>query len=646
MAETSAERKADSGAVGQLPYGTLLSGRYELGDVLGVGGMSTVYRARDTTLRREIAVKVMADWLRGDAAYGRRFTAEAQAAAGLNHPNIVAVHDTGEDGEHRYIVMELVDGKALDDCPPMSPEHAVAMAIQVAEGLEYAHQNGIIHCDIKPGNILLDGSQRAKIVDFGIARAATQTWAMATTVLGTAAYMSPEVVEGGRPDARTDVYSLAVVLYEQLAGRLPFEGESMAALTAQRLVKDPTPLRRLKPEISAQLERPVMKALLRNPQKRPASADEFAQDLRNASAILNAARTQPVVVKPPVRARAAAHAPRSKPKLQLEDAGTLWRAEAAGQDRHLPTNAAPAPTTMPPRDVAEASDTIWRADHPDGPANPDPAAMVDAVTSGKHQGPRSVSARVAPAFGQGSWLQNGWLRVLATVALLLGLFLVAFAATRLVLGDSDPTPSTADYTADVQVAFDAARANRNNLAAQVQAAGEGPSSFDEVRELYLPFLEGYIESSRELLDALGQIEPPDEFGRVHENYLDALSSETDALQAFADGFAGVETVEQLAGLQSTGFQEASAGEDAACQALQDAIVAGGQQADLSCSDNLPGVPQVSSESELDPVAAEDDDEGGENGNGEGEGEGGGGDRGNGNNGQRNGEGPGKDDDDD
>lgn len=246
--------------------------------------MAIVYRAEDTLLKRTVAVKVMADWLRSDESYARRFTEEAQSAARLNHPNVVTVHDTEEEGDRRYIVMEFVDGRSLkeylDEVAILEESDAVDVTVQIADALEYGHQHGIIHCDVKPGNILVDRRGRAKIVDFGIARAATQTWAMATTVLGTAAYMAPENVEGTRPDPRSDVYSLGLVLYEMLAGRLPFEGESVAAVTAQRLVKDPIPLRRFNQDVSPQLEAITMRSLARDPAQRPQTAGEFADMLR------------------------------------------------------------------------------------------------------------------------------------------------------------------------------------------------------------------------------------------------------------------------------------------------------------------------------------------------------------------------------
>ncbi|MEX2236343.1 MAG: protein kinase [Dehalococcoidia bacterium] len=261
----------------------LVAGRYHLEEQVGSGGMSVVYCADDTLLGRKVAVKKLADWLEHDEAHAVKFVDEARVAARLSHPGIVTVHDTVSDDSGHYIVMEYVEGQDLDELAA-GQQQAIDIVVQVADALEYAHSMGIIHCDVKPGNILVDPAGRPHLLDFGIARAATQTWALATTVLGTAAYMAPEVVEGQRPTALSDVYSLGVVLYEKLAGRLPFDGASVAALTAQRLVQDPIELRKVWPEADKKLEAIVMKALARNPAQRTASASDLAEELRGLAA--------------------------------------------------------------------------------------------------------------------------------------------------------------------------------------------------------------------------------------------------------------------------------------------------------------------------------------------------------------------------
>ncbi|MPZ23870.1 MAG: protein kinase, partial [Dehalococcoidia bacterium] len=240
--------------------------------------------------------------------------------------------DTEDEGDRRYIVMEFIDGRSLkeylDEVAILDERDAVDVTIQVADALEYGHQAGIIHCDVKPGNILVDRRGRAKLVDFGIARLATQTWAMATTVLGTAAYMAPENVEGTRPDQRSDVYSLALVLYEMLAGRLPFEGESVAAVTAQRLVRDPIPLRRFNSEVSPQLERIIMRALARDPAERPQSAAEFGDLLRRhaSGAPVGVAAPTPMMGPQTQATRRARPAPMGAPPRRR--GGGFWAALA------------------------------------------------------------------------------------------------------------------------------------------------------------------------------------------------------------------------------------------------------------------------------------------------------------------------------
>ncbi|HET9200326.1 MAG TPA: serine/threonine-protein kinase [Dehalococcoidia bacterium] len=318
----------------RLPEGSLLAGRYEVVAVLGSGGMATVYKARDAFLNREVAVKVMAPWLADDDAYNRRFGEEARAAAGLSHPNIVTIYDTLEEEGRRFIVMELVDGRSLDELMPLEQDAALDVARKLASALDYAHSMGIVHCDIKPQNVLVDASGRPKLLDFGIARATTQTWAMATTVLGTAAYMAPEAVEGRRPDARSDVYSLATLLYEMLAGRLPYEADSAAAVTAQRLVADPVPLSKYV-SVPKPLEQAVMTALARDPDKRPQTAAAFA-------ATLAPAEESTPALDLTAAAAAAADEPKSGDQIEhpVEEPFATSQAAAAATSEALDSKAA------------------------------------------------------------------------------------------------------------------------------------------------------------------------------------------------------------------------------------------------------------------------------------------------------------------
>ncbi|MDX1888891.1 Stk1 family PASTA domain-containing Ser/Thr kinase [Mycolicibacterium sp. 050158] len=267
-----------------------LSDRYELGDVLGFGGMSEVYLARDLRLHRDVAVKVLrADWARDPDCY-LRFRREAQHAAALNHPAIVAVYDTGTkdtvSGPLPYIVMEYVDGVTLRHVVqhdgPIVAHRAVEIVADVCQALEFSHQHGTIHRDVKPANIMIDTSGAIKVMDFGIARTLTDTGQRLTqtaAILGTAHYLSPEQARGENVDARSDVYSLSCVLYEALTGQPPFEGDSPVAVIYQHVREDPRPPSRCHGDISPELDAVVLKGLAKNPENRYQSAAQLRADL-------------------------------------------------------------------------------------------------------------------------------------------------------------------------------------------------------------------------------------------------------------------------------------------------------------------------------------------------------------------------------
>ncbi|MFF0302992.1 Stk1 family PASTA domain-containing Ser/Thr kinase [Streptomyces sp. NPDC004562] len=267
-----------------------LGGRYELGQVLGRGGMAEVYLAHDTRLGRTVAVKTLRADLARDPSFQARFRREAQSAASLNHPAIVAVYDTGEDYIDNvsipYIVMEYVDGSTLRELlhsgRKLLPERAMEMTIGILQGLEYAHRNGIVHRDIKPANVMLTRNGQVKVMDFGIARAmgdSGMTMTQTAAVIGTAQYLSPEQAKGEQVDARSDLYSTGCLLYELLTVRPPFVGDSPVAVAYQHVREEAQAPSVFDPEITPEMDAIVLKALTKDPNYRYQSADEMRADI-------------------------------------------------------------------------------------------------------------------------------------------------------------------------------------------------------------------------------------------------------------------------------------------------------------------------------------------------------------------------------
>ncbi|MFG2886374.1 Stk1 family PASTA domain-containing Ser/Thr kinase [Streptomyces sp. NPDC048297] len=267
-----------------------LGGRYELGHVLGRGGMAEVYLAHDTRLGRTVAVKTLRADLARDPSFQARFRREAQSAASLNHPAIVAVYDTGEDYidgvSIPYIVMEYVDGSTLRELlhsgRKLLPERSMEMTVGILQGLEYAHRNGIVHRDIKPANVMLTRNGQVKVMDFGIARAmgdSGMTMTQTAAVIGTAQYLSPEQAKGEQVDARSDLYSTGCLLYELLTVRPPFVGDSPVAVAYQHVREEPQPPSVFDQEITPEMDAIVLKALVKDPNYRYQSADEMRMDI-------------------------------------------------------------------------------------------------------------------------------------------------------------------------------------------------------------------------------------------------------------------------------------------------------------------------------------------------------------------------------
>ncbi|MBN9389209.1 MAG: Stk1 family PASTA domain-containing Ser/Thr kinase [Chloroflexi bacterium] len=278
-----------------------LNDRYELQSKIGDGGMAAVYKALDLKLNRVVAVKILRDSYAADPQFLARFKREAEQAASLNHPNIVRVFDVGDEGDVHYIVMEYVEGSSLKDIilseAPLPVSRALEMGAQIADGIGYAHSTGLIHRDIKPQNILIDMSGRVKITDFGIAKSATaSTLTEAGITLGTVHYFSPEQAKGLPVMPQSDIYSIGVVLYEMLTGRIPFDSDNPVALALKHIEEMPPPLRRFNPSIPPVVEQIVLKALSKDPNQRFATAAQLSKALRN----LEAQSDQGTMVQRPV----------------------------------------------------------------------------------------------------------------------------------------------------------------------------------------------------------------------------------------------------------------------------------------------------------------------------------------------------------
>ena len=265
--------------------GELIAERYELEELVGTGGMSSVYRAHDRLLERDVALKVLHEQFTADTDYVERFRREARSVAQLSHPNIVTVIDRGEQDGRQFIVFEYVAGENLKTVVeregPLPEEDAVRLALQIARALGFAHEHGLVHRDVKPQNVLLNGDGQAKVTDFGIARSLdvksglTQTG----TVMGTSDYIAPEQARGSRVDEQSDIYSLGVVLYELLTGEVPFQGDNFVAVAMQHINQPPPSVRERRPDVSPRLDAAIRRAMAKEPRDRFGSMDELCAEL-------------------------------------------------------------------------------------------------------------------------------------------------------------------------------------------------------------------------------------------------------------------------------------------------------------------------------------------------------------------------------
>jgi serine/threonine-protein kinase len=285
----------------------ILLGRYEVGRLLGAGGMAEVYEGHDRLLARRVAIKILLSQYAHDPAFLARFRREAQSAASLSHPNIVGVYDTGSEGDTWFIVMEYVDGRTLKDIiraeGALYWARAAEVAGDVAGALAVAHARGIVHRDVKPGNVMLTTEGKVKVMDFGIARAtAVPSITQTSAVVGTAQYIAPEQAQGLEVDARSDVYALGCCLYEMVTGQVPFTGPTPVAIAYRHVREDPTPPRALNPDVPVPLERVCLKAMGKRPEDRYQTAVELQRDLERVRA------GEPVTVAGPLPSQQATQA--------------------------------------------------------------------------------------------------------------------------------------------------------------------------------------------------------------------------------------------------------------------------------------------------------------------------------------------------
>jgi serine/threonine-protein kinase len=378
----------------EIPPGTVIDGRYKVISRLGTGGMADVFLAEDQQLGRKLAVKLLHRRFAEDPGFVERFRREAQAAAGLQHPNVVSVYDRGEYDGTYYIAMEYVPGRTLKqlirDDAPLDPVRAIDLTIQVLKAARFAHRRGVIHRDLKPHNVIVDDTDHAKVTDFGIARAGASDMTETGSIMGTAQYLSPEQAQGHAVSAASDLYSVAVVLYELLTGTVPFDAEAAVTIALKHVSEAPRAISALNPSIPPELEQVVMWALNKNPADRPADADRFVAALEQARAAIVA------------RGRGQRTASIAALSAAGGVAGLAGAGAAGAAGARQP---APDPGTMPPLPPVPPPD--WESNGEDG-------AGHDGGADG-HDGRRGA---------------RRWLWVLLLLVLLAGGGVAAYLLTR------------------------------------------------------------------------------------------------------------------------------------------------------------------------------------------------------------------------
>ncbi len=457
----------------QLQDGAVIDERYEISAHLGSGGMAEVYCATDMQLGRNVALKVLHERFAADEEFVERFKREASSAAGLAHQHVVAVYDRGVWEGTSYIAMEFVSGRTLKQVVsqhgPLDPQRAVDLTVQILRAARFAHRRGIIHRDFKPQNVIVDDEGRAKVTDFGIARAGASDMTQTGSILGTAQYLSPEQAQGHAVGARSDLYSIGIILYELLTGRVPFQAESAVTIALKQVSEAPVPPSEINPRVTPELEAVVLRALAKEPRERFADADEFIAALDAAASRI-----------PSPRAIAAAEAAAAAlPGAAAAAIGTAGGAMA-------PAPPPPSPV-VPPRPSAAAAATP--------PANDgaNPSTGVHPV----REGPRAAAAAAAPAADptrggarkRWPWVALGALVLFGLVALLVSLLSPPRVPVPNVVGATILTATTRLQSEGFEVAIvrDNSDQPRNTVLAQDPPAG---STADEGSRVTLTVSEG------------------------------------------------------------------------------------------------------------------------------------------------------------